>query len=66
MATLTAQVWQQITYHQTQHILFYVRTFQGSAIQCMADKAQIPSDVLNGYCWISSTFTLPKHFEVIG
>jgi len=35
----------------------------GSAIQCMADKAQIPSDVLNGYCWISSTFTLPKHFE---
>ena len=39
---------------------------QGSAIQCMADKAQIPSDVLNGYCWISSTFTLPKHFEVVG
>ena len=30
----------------------------------MADKAQIPGDVLNGYCWISSTFTLPKHFEV--
>jgi len=35
----------------------------GSAIQCMTDKAQIPGDVLNGYCWISSTFTLPDHFE---
>ena len=39
---------------------------QGSAIQCMTDKDQIKNDILNRYCWISSTFTLPKHFEVIG
>ena len=34
----------------------------GSAIQCMADKSQVPGDILNTYCWISSTFTLPKHY----
>merc|ERR1712142_597195 len=36
---------------------------KGSAIQCMTDKGQVPDGVLNKYCWISSTFTLPKHFE---
>jgi len=35
---------------------------KGSAIQCMADKSQVPGDILNTYCWISSTFTLPKHY----
>jgi len=35
----------------------------GSAIQCMTDKGQVPGKILNNYCWISSTFTLPKHFE---
>jgi len=35
---------------------------KGSAIQCMTDKGQVPDGVLNKYCWISSTFTLPKHF----
>ena len=35
----------------------------GSAIQCMTDKGQVPGKVLNNYCWIMSTFTLPKHFE---
>ena len=28
----------------------------------MADKSQVPGDILNTYCWISSTFTLPKHY----
>jgi len=36
---------------------------KGSAIQCMADKGQVPEGVLNKYCWISATFTLPKHFK---
>merc|ERR1711915_791002 len=35
----------------------------GSAIQCMVDKGQVPGPVINNYCWISATFTLPKHFE---
>jgi len=29
----------------------------------MADKGQVPEGVLNKYCWISSTFTLPKHYD---
>ena len=36
----------------------------GSAIQCMTDKDTVPGDVLNQYCWIMSTFSLPRHFEV--
>ena len=28
------------------------------------DKTIVKDSVLNKYCWISSTFTLPKHFEV--
>ena len=36
----------------------------GSAIQCMTDKDTVPGDVLNSYCWIMSTFSLPRHFEV--
>jgi len=36
----------------------------GSAIQCLYDKGTgIPQDVINRYCWIMSTFTLPKHYE---
>jgi len=36
----------------------------GSAIQCMTDsKAPLPDPVINRYCWITSTFTLPKHFK---
>ena len=36
----------------------------GSAIQCMMDKGVgVPGTVINRYCWIMSTFTLPKHFE---
>ena len=40
----------------------YIDT-QSSAIQCMADKGQVPGKVLNNYCWISSTFTLPKYYD---
>ena len=36
----------------------------GSAIQCLFDKGTgIPNPVVNRYCWIMSTFTLPKHFK---
>ena len=40
----------------------------GSAIQCMVGKLQngkgvVPEKVINNYCWISTTFTLPKHFK---
>jgi len=36
-----------------------------SAIQCYfeAKGTNIPQAVINRYCWIMSTFTLPKHFE---
>ena len=35
----------------------------GSAIQCLFDKGTgIPQEVINRYCWIMSTFTLPKHY----
>lgn len=35
----------------------------GSAIQCLFDKGTgIPQAVINRYCWIMSTFTLPKHY----
>lgn len=36
----------------------------GSAIQCYFDKnIQVPATVINRYCWMRSTFTLPKYFE---
>lgn len=36
---------------------------KGSAIQCMFDKnVGIPQKIINRYCWIMSTFTLPKHY----
>jgi hypothetical protein len=32
-------------------------------IQCLIDKGVgVPEAVINRYCWIMSTFTLPKHF----
>lgn len=35
-----------------------------SAIQCMMDKGTgIRPEIINRYCWIMSTFTLPKHFK---
>ena len=36
----------------------------GSSIQCLFDAGtKIPARVINQYCWIMSTFTLPKHYE---
>jgi len=36
----------------------------GSAIQCLFEKGtDIPANVINRYCWIMSTFTLPQHYE---
>ena len=35
----------------------------GSAIQCMHDeKVGIPTRVINNYCWIMNTFSLPAHY----
>ena len=30
----------------------------------MGGGEKVKDSVLNKYCWISSTFTLPRHFEV--
>ena len=38
------------------------RNSLGSAIQCLTDKDVVPAKILNNYCWIMSTFTLPKHY----
>lgn len=41
----------------------YIDT-SGSAIQCMTDKGiGVPEIVINRYCWIMSTFSLPKYYE---
>jgi hypothetical protein len=35
-----------------------------SPIQCMIDKGTgIKIEIINNYCWIMSTFTLPRHFK---
>jgi len=36
----------------------------GSAIQCMVDAGiKVSGDIINSYCWIMSTYSLPKHYE---
>jgi len=36
----------------------------GSAIQCMLDAGvKVPGSIINSYCWIMSTYSLPKHYE---
>jgi hypothetical protein len=35
----------------------------GSAIQCTDGKSDLPDQAINRYCWIMSTFTLPKHYQ---
>lgn len=36
----------------------------GSAIKCMHDKGlKIPEKIIDRYCWATSTFTLPRHYE---
>ena len=36
----------------------------GSAIQCMVDKnAGVTQEMVNTFCWFSSTYTLPRYWE---
>merc|ERR1712130_708917 len=36
----------------------------GSAIQCMQDKGNgVPGKIMNNYCWIMSTYTLPRLWD---
>jgi len=43
----------------------YIDT-SGSAIQCMIDKGiGIEGKIINNYCWIMSTYTLPRHHQGI-
>jgi len=36
----------------------------GSAIQCMHDeKVGVPTEIINNYCWIMNTFSLPDHYS---
>jgi len=36
----------------------------GSAIQCMVDSGtKVSGDIINSFCWIMSTYSLPKHYE---
>lgn len=45
-------------------VLAFLATFQlsGKPIQCSVDPA-IPADVMNTYCWIQSTYTLPDRVD---
>merc|ERR1712212_257205 len=38
--------------------------FFGDPIDCIVDT--IPGGVMDTYCWIHSTFTLPKHVDDVG
>ncbi|XP_023341792.1 innexin inx2 [Eurytemora carolleeae] len=41
----------------------YIDT-NGSAIQCMMDKGiGVPAPVINSFCWIMSTYSLPKYYN---
>ncbi|GAB6025501.1 hypothetical protein CHUAL_011240 [Chamberlinius hualienensis] len=41
-------------------IIVSTNQFFGSTISCLSALQAIPTDVLNNYCWIHSTFTLPS------
>lgn len=43
-------------------ILVTSRQYIGDPIECMGTN-NVPSNLLDQYCWISSTFTLPKAFD---
>ena len=41
----------------------YIDT-DGSAIQCVVDHtARVPQEMVNTFCWFSSTYTLPRYWE---
>lgn len=39
------------------------RQYIGDPIDCMSQTSDIPGKMLDQYCWISSTFTLPSAFD---
>jgi hypothetical protein len=41
-------------------IIVSTNQFFGSNISCYTARGEVPTDVLNNFCWIHSTFTLPK------
>lgn len=41
-------------------ILVTSRQYIGEHIQCIQDAAAIPAKVLNNYCFIASTFSIPR------
>lgn len=43
-------------------LIITTRQYVGSPIDCL-QKDEIPENVLNTYCWIHSTFTIPSAFE---
>lgn len=45
-------------------LLVTARQYIGDPIKCIVDE--IPPDVMNAYCWITSTFTLPHRNGVVG
>lgn len=44
----------------TSSILVTSRQYRGEHINCIQDAAAIPAKVLNNYCFISATFSLPR------
>ena len=41
----------------------YIDT-DGTAIQCVVDQtARVPQEMVNTFCWFSSTYTLPRYWE---
>lgn len=41
-------------------ILVTSRQYIGEHIQCIQDSSAIPTKVLNNYCFISTTFSIPR------
>lgn len=45
-------------------VIVITKQFFGERISCNPSaKDEVPKDVLNNYCWIHSTFTLPKAYD---
>ncbi|GAB6026226.1 hypothetical protein CHUAL_012433 [Chamberlinius hualienensis] len=44
-------------------LLVTSRQYIGDPIDCMSSGNQIPKDVLDQFCWISSTFSIPTAFN---
>lgn len=44
----------------TSSILVTSRQYFGAHIHCVQDAAAIPANVLNNYCFIAATFSIPR------